>query len=56
MENVSDDVIVGRCLVVMKGIFGVNAVPQVRERDRDRESTVSSLINVPPISVYLLFS
>ena len=29
MENVSDDVIVGRCLVVMKGIFGVNAVPQV---------------------------
>jgi len=31
MENVSDDVIVGRCLVVMKGIFGVNAVPQPKE-------------------------
>ncbi|KAK0056688.1 lysine-specific histone demethylase 1A [Biomphalaria pfeifferi] len=31
MENVSDDVIVGRCLVVMKGIFGANAVPQPKE-------------------------
>jgi hypothetical protein len=29
MENVSDDVIIGRCLVVMRGIFGANAVPQV---------------------------
>lgn len=29
MENVSDDVIVGRSLVVLKGIFGNNAVPQV---------------------------
>ena len=29
MENVSDDVIVGRCIAVLKGIFGNNAVPQV---------------------------
>ncbi|XP_056016199.1 lysine-specific histone demethylase 1A-like isoform X1 [Ostrea edulis] len=31
MENVSDDVIVGRSLVVLKGIFGNNAVPQPKE-------------------------
>ncbi|BFZ09606.1 hypothetical protein BsWGS_12645 [Bradybaena similaris] len=31
MENVSDDVIIGRCLVVMRGIFGANAVPQPKE-------------------------
>ena len=29
MENVSDDVIVGRCLSVLRGIFGNSAVPQV---------------------------
>lgn len=29
MENVGDDVIVGRCMAVLKGIFGNNAVPQV---------------------------
>ena len=29
MENVSDDVIVGRCIAVLKGIFGNNSVPQV---------------------------
>lgn len=29
MENVSDDVIVGRCIAVLKGIFGNSAVPQV---------------------------
>jgi hypothetical protein len=31
MENVSDDVIVGRCIAVLKGIFGNNAVPQVSQ-------------------------
>lgn len=31
MENVSDDVIVGRCIAVLKGIFGVSAVPQPKE-------------------------
>ncbi|XP_070568077.1 lysine-specific histone demethylase 1A-like isoform X2 [Ptychodera flava] len=31
MENVSDDVIVGRTLAVLKGIFGNNAVPQPKE-------------------------
>ncbi|XP_073995222.1 lysine-specific histone demethylase 1A-like [Rhodnius prolixus] len=31
MENVSDDVIVGRCLAVLKGIFGNNNVPQPKE-------------------------
>lgn len=29
MENVSDDVIVGRCIAVLKGIFTEKAVPQV---------------------------
>ena len=31
MENVSDDVIVGRCIAVLKGIFGNTAVPVPRE-------------------------
>ena len=31
MENVSDDVIIGRSIAVLKGIFGNNAVPQVRQ-------------------------
>jgi [histone H3]-N6,N6-dimethyl-L-lysine4 FAD-dependent demethylase len=31
MENVSDDVIVGRCIAVLKGIFGDKSVPQPKE-------------------------
>ena len=31
MENVSDDVIVGRCIAVLKGIFGNTAVPAPKE-------------------------
>lgn len=31
MENVSDDVIVGRCIAVLKGIFGNQGVPQPKE-------------------------
>lgn len=31
MENVSDDVIVGRCIAVLKSIFGNGAVPQPKE-------------------------
>ncbi|XP_043481317.1 lysine-specific histone demethylase 1A [Leptopilina heterotoma] len=31
MENVSDDVIIGRCIAVLKGIFGNQVVPQPRE-------------------------
>ncbi|KAF6205440.1 hypothetical protein GE061_019612 [Apolygus lucorum] len=31
MENVSDDVIVGRCIAVLKGIFGNSNVPQPKE-------------------------
>ncbi|CAE1295017.1 Lysine-specific histone demethylase 1 homolog 1,Lysine-specific histone demethylase 1 homolog 2,Possible lysine-specific histone demethylase 1,Protein FLOWERING LOCUS D,Lysine-specific histone demethylase 1 homolog 3,Lysine-specific histone demethylase 1A [Acanthosepion pharaonis] len=31
MENVSDDVIIGRSIAVLKGIFGNNAVPQPKE-------------------------
>uniref|UniRef100_A0A8C3PEE2 Lysine demethylase 1A n=1 Tax=Chrysemys picta bellii TaxID=8478 RepID=A0A8C3PEE2_CHRPI len=31
MENISDDVIVGRCLAILKGIFGSSAVPQPKE-------------------------
>ena len=29
MEGISDDVIVARCIAVLKEIFGVTAVPQV---------------------------
>ena len=32
MENVSDDVIVGRSIAVLKSIFGNSAVPQVSNR------------------------
>lgn len=31
MENVTDEVVVGRCLAVLKGIFGTTAVPQPKE-------------------------
>lgn len=31
MENVSDDVIVGRCIAVLKGIYGNHSVPQPKE-------------------------
>ncbi|RWS12458.1 Lysine-specific histone demethylase 1A-like protein [Dinothrombium tinctorium] len=31
MENVTDDVIVGRCLTVLKSIFGNSSVPQPKE-------------------------
>ena len=31
MENVSDDVIVGRCIAVLKGIFGNSNVPTPKE-------------------------
>lgn len=31
MENVSDDVVVGRCIAVLKGIFGNGSVPQPKE-------------------------
>lgn len=34
MENISDDVIVGRCLAILKGIFGSSAVPQVSHHQR----------------------
>uniref|UniRef100_A0A3B3T0K7 Lysine-specific histone demethylase n=1 Tax=Paramormyrops kingsleyae TaxID=1676925 RepID=A0A3B3T0K7_9TELE len=29
MENISDDVIVGRCLAILKGIFGSSAAPRI---------------------------
>ncbi|XP_060523984.1 lysine-specific histone demethylase 1A [Cylas formicarius] len=31
MENVTDDVIVGRCIAVLRGIFGPSGVPQPKE-------------------------
>lgn len=31
MEHISDDVLVGRCIAVLKGIFGNSAVPQPKE-------------------------
>jgi len=32
MENVGDDVIIGRSIAVLKGIFGNAAVPQVKNK------------------------
>ena len=29
MENISDDIIIGRCLAVLRSIFGNSQVPQV---------------------------
>lgn len=47
MENISDDVIVGRCLAILKGIFGSSAVPQVRNtRPFNREGSVADLLSV----------
>lgn len=31
MENISDDIIIGRCLAVLRGIFGNSQVPQPKE-------------------------
>lgn len=39
MENISDDVIVGRCLAILKGIFGSSAVPQVRKPRNPQTAT-----------------
>lgn len=43
MENVGDDIIVGRCMAVLKGIFGNGAVPQVFLHNRRRSIQVSSM-------------
>ncbi len=32
MENISDDIIIGRCLAVLRSIFGNSQVPQVRKK------------------------
>ena len=40
MENVSDDVIIGRSIAVLKGIFGNSAVPQVQSALSFLTSTV----------------
>lgn len=42
MENISDDVIVGRCLAILKGIFGSSAVPQVCQTHRVPELVTST--------------
>lgn len=44
MENISDDVIVGRCLAILKGIFGSSAVPQVSAGLEERGGLVIMLI------------
>lgn len=45
MENISDDVIVGRCLAILKGIFGSSAVPQVHKtKPRSSRSVSKSFI------------
>lgn len=38
MEEVSDDVVVGRCIAVLKQIFGADRVPQVSKFLRDKLS------------------
>ena len=48
MENVSDDVIVGRSIAVLKGIFGNSAVPQVaadRRRGQRRDGDDGNSFN-----------
>lgn len=52
MENISDDVIVGRCLAILKGIFGSSAVPQVHKRLVALEHGVA-LIAHPPVFLSL---
>lgn len=42
MENISDDVIVGRCLAILKGIFGSSAVPQVHNWESPRTKTLTT--------------
>lgn len=43
MENISDDVIVGRCLAILKGIFGSSAVPQVSAALAEGEGSALSV-------------
>ena len=49
MENVSDDVIVGRCIAVLKGIFGAANVPTPKE-------TVVTRWRADPWSRFFFFS
>ena len=52
MENVGDDVIVGRCMAVLKGIFGNGAGPQVIIYQlSDIRSTNSNLFHQPKETV-----
>lgn len=52
MENISDDVIVGRCLAILKGIFGSSAVPQVQQtasqQNQKSVNPVGGGTNPPP--------
>lgn len=50
MENVTDDVIVGRCIAVLKSIFGHAAVPQPKECVVTRY-TLESLVLLMSISL-----
>lgn len=52
MENVSDDVIIGRSIAVLKGIFGNNAVPQVINSGESLYKTLSLLVS----SLYLYYN
>ena len=53
MENVSDDVIVGRCIAVLKGIFGNSNVPQVGFSAR-RKISISIIIIIMSLLYKLL--
>ena len=58
MENVSDDVIVGRCIAVLKGIFGAANVPTPKETvvTRWRADPWSRFIFTSYSSLYPLLS
>ncbi len=49
MENVSDDVIIGRSIAVLKGIFGNTAVPQVCETPQNAQLTQKILYQISAV-------
>jgi hypothetical protein len=63
MENVSDDVIVGRCIAVLKGIFGNSAVPQVSQLEisalftrTELAKLLLSMACLPVVGISVLFN
>lgn len=44
MENISDDLIIARCITVLRGIFGNSQVPQVAKTLFIRETNLILII------------